>query len=232
MADLNIFIAFAAGILSFASPCLLPVIPGFLAYLTGSSTQNKISRKETFLSSLFFVLGFSAVFAALGVLLNTALESVSYDVQVWLSRIGGLVIIIFALQVMGLIRIPWLMQEHRSEIKRFKSKHLTSFVFGASFAVGWSPCVGALLGSVFALAVSQPGNAFFLLVAYGLGIGLPFLVVGFFADKIFLVIKKSAPFLKIFNWVVGIFLLILGALVFTNNLNLVASFLLPQGVIG
>jgi len=233
MAELSIIIAFVAGLLSFLSPCILPIIPGFIGYLSGASAQGAHARRETFLNSFFFVFGFSTIFALLGVLLNTALESVSYSVQIWLSRLGGAVIIIFALHIIGLIKIGFLMRDHKIEVKKkFRIQYVTSFVFGASFAVGWSPCVGAILGSVFALAVSQPGSAFILLMAYALGLGLPFLAVGLFSDKIFVLLNKSTRFLKYFNIIVGILLLILGVLVFTNNLSLVASYLLPAAVIG
>lgn len=233
MAEITIFVAIAAGLLSFFSPCILPIIPGFLAYLSGTTSLDAVSRKRTFLNSAFFVAGFSTIFALLGVLLNTVLENISYDVQIWLSRIGGLIIILFALHITGLVKIPFLMKDHKLEVKKkFHTQYATSFIFGASFAVGWSPCVGALLGSVFALAVSQPGTAFILLMGYAAGLGIPFLVVGLFTDKAFLLLNKSKKFLKYFNIVVGILLLVLGILVFTNNLNLVAAYLLPQGVIG
>ena len=231
MAELTIIVALVAGILSFLSPCILPIIPGFMAYLSGTTTLEKSSRLNTFLNSLFFVLGFSVIFAIFGVLLNTVLRGASYEIQIWLGRLGGAVIILFALHIIGLLRIPFLMQDHKIEVKNYSTKYLTSFIFGASFAVGWSPCVGAILGSVFALAISSPGLAFGLLIFYALGLGIPFLIVGLFTDQAMRIIRKSSVFLKYFNIVVGILLLILGVLVFTNNLNLVASFLIPQSVI-
>jgi cytochrome c-type biogenesis protein len=227
MAEINIFIAFAAGFISFISPCILPVLPGFMAFISGRTQEYQPKRIETFLSSLFFVLGFSIVFALFGVLLNTALMSSSYATRIWLERIGGAVIIIFSLQVLGLIRIPFLMMDHSVETKRFKSRYLTSFVFGAAFAVGWSPCVGAILGSVLGLAVSQPGSALVLLVAYAIGLGIPFLALGLFTEEIMGWIKKSKVIFKYFNLVVGTLLLILGILVFTDNLNYITYFLTP-----
>lgn len=230
MAEPTIILAFVAGIISFLSPCILPIIPGFIAYLSGTGVAEERSRSKTFLNSLAFVLGFSVIFAAMGVLLNTVLESASYDVQIWLGRIGGTIIIIFALHILGLLRIPFLMQDHKIESKeRFSKSYLTSFLFGASFAVGWSPCVGAILGSVLALAVTQPGIAFGLLTAYGIGLGIPFLVVGLFTNEAIGLLRKSTVILKYFNIIVGIMLIILGVLVFTNNLNLVANFLVPAG---
>ena len=222
MADITIIAAFIAGIISFISPCVLPLIPGFLAYLSGTSIGK--DRWKIFLNSVFYVLGFSSVFSLLGVLLNTILESISYSVELWLSRLGGLIIIIFGLYMLKIINIPFLDTEHAFKVKKFHISYITSFVFGAAFAVGWTPCVGAVLGSVFALSVTQPGLSFILLFSYSLGLGLPFLLVGLFSEQAIRVIRKLGPFLKYFNVIVGILLVILGILVFTQTLNIVANF--------
>lgn len=224
MVEPTIVVAFIAGIVSFVSPCVLPLIPGFLAYLSGTSTTQQGARLKMFLNSVAFVLGFSVIFALLGVLLNTILERVSYNVQTWLSRIGGVIIILFALYILGLIKVSFLEREHKIAVKKkFSITYVTSFVFGAAFAVGWTPCVSAILGSVFALAVTKPGLSFVLLLSYALGLGIPFLLVGLFTTQATNLINKSATVLKYFNIVVGILLLILGILVFTNKLNVVAN---------
>lgn len=224
MVEVSIIIAFLAGIISFLSPCVLPIIPGFLGYLAGSSAGQQPTRSGLFMASVFFVLGFSVVFAGLGVLLNTVLERISYSVQVWLARIGGIIIILFGLYLLGLIKPKFLEQEHKLTVTRkFSSTYITSFVFGAAFAVGWSPCVGAVLGSIFALAISEPGRSFALLISYALGLGLPFLIVGLFATQALNLIQKSGTFLKYFNYIVGVLLIILGILVFTLKLSAIAN---------
>ncbi len=224
MVEPTIIVAFIAGIVSFISPCVLPLIPGFLAYLSGTSTGQQGARLKVFLNSVAFVLGFSVIFALLGVLLNTVLERVSYNVQTWLSRLGGIIIILFALYILGLIKISFLEREHKLAVrKKFSITYVTSFVFGAAFAVGWTPCVSAILGSVFALAVTKPALGFVLLISYALGLGIPFLLVGLFTTQAINLINKSTIFLKYFNIIVGILLLILGILVFTNKLNVVAN---------
>ena len=224
MVEPTIIVSFIAGVLSFASPCVLPLSPGFLAYLSGTSTGQQGARLKIFLNSVAFVLGFSVIFALLGVLLNTILERVSYNVQTWLSRIGGIVIILFALYILGLIKINFLEREHKLAVKKkFSITYVTSFVFGAAFAVGWTPCVSFILGSIFALAVTKPGISFILLLSYALGLGIPFLLVGLFTTQAVNIIRKSETVLKYFNIVVGILLLILGILVFTNKLNVVAN---------
>ena len=224
MVETTIIVAFVAGLISFVSPCVLPLIPGFLAYLSGTSTGQQGAKLKIFLNSVAFVLGFSVIFALLGVLLNTVLERVSYNVQTWLSRIGGIIIILFALYILGLIRISFLEREHKFAVKKkFSITYITSFVFGAAFAVGWTPCVSAILGSILALAVTKPSLSFILLLSYALGLGIPFLAVGLFTTQATRLISKSATVLKYFNIVVGILLLILGILVFTNKLNVVAN---------
>jgi cytochrome c-type biogenesis protein len=225
MQDISILFAFVAGLVSFLAPCVLPLIPGFLAYLAGTSlAESQTHRRDIFLNSVFFVLGFSSVFAALGVLLNTLLEAIAYDVQVWLGRVGGAIIIFFGLYLTGLLKLSFLEQEHKLAVKiRFRSRYFTSFVFGAAFAVGWTPCVGAVLGSILALAATQPGSAFFLLLAYSLGLGLPFLLAGLFTAQAGSFFIRYARMFRYVNIAFGILLIALGVLVFTGNLSRIAN---------
>ena len=225
MENISIAIAFGAGVVSFLAPCVLPIIPGFLSYLAGASLKESESkRKEIFLNSLFFVLGFSVIFAILGVLLNTLLEAIAYDVLAWLSRVGGAIIIFFGLYLTGLIHIPFFEREHKFKIGKFKSRYLTSFAFGAAFAAGWTPCVGAALGAILGLAAAQPGLAFTLLLAYALGLGLPFLMVGLFASQAANFINRYARIFKYVNIIFGVILIGLGILMFTQTLSLIANF--------
>mgnify|MGYP001613064367 FL=1 len=218
--------AFLGGLVSFLAPCVLPIIPGFLAYLAGASaTDTGPKRKEIFVNSIFFVLGFSIVFALLGVLLNTLLENIAYDVQLWLSRIGGVMIIFFVLYLVGLITIPFLEREYKFGVKtQIKSRYATSFLFGLAFAAGWTPCVGPALGVILGLAATQPGSAFILLLTYALGLGIPFLIVGAFTGQAAEFINRHAAGLKYLNVIFGIILLALGILIFTQKLSLIANF--------
>jgi len=225
MADITLIAAFIAGILSFLSPCVLPLIPGYLAYLSGISlTESKLShltknaRLRIFLNAVLFVLGFTIVFSVLGVLLNTVLSDVITPVRIWLGRIGGTIIILFGLYLVNLIRIPWLEREHTLKAKKFKSSYITSFVFGTTFAVGWTPCIGPLLAGILTLAVVTPVNAFTLLLSYSIGLSVPFLIVGAFTSQSNKFIAKHAGAFKYVNIIGGILLIILGILVFTNNL--------------
>lgn len=190
------------------------------------SIETKQPRDWTiFLSSAFFVLGFSIVFSIVGVLLQTALAFASHDVKIWLGRVGGVIIILFGLFLLGLITPSFLERRHTLAVRRkFSSRYLTSFVFGAAFAVGWTPCVSAALGAILALAAVNAGSAFLLLFAYTLGIGIPFLLVGLFANQAQALIDKAGPFLRYVQYIFGTLLVVLGILIFTSELSKIANF--------
>lgn len=225
MLEIPLVVAFLAGIVSFASPCLLPLVPGYLAWLGGTNlAQAKTARLNIFINSLLFVLGFSAVFSSLGVLLNTLLEAVAYDAQIWLSRIGGSLVVFFGLYLVGLVRLPFLAAEYKINAGVGLPRFASSFVFGAAFAAGWTPCVGVVLGSILGLAATTPGTAFGLLLSYSLGLGLPFLVVGLFTAQAAGFFGKLGPWLPRIRVAFGILLVILGILSFTQNLAKLANF--------
>lgn len=189
-------------------------------------TNDKPKRDpRIFFASVFFVLGFSSVFSVVGILLQTVLSHASAEVEVWLSRIGGAIIILFGLFLLDLVTPKFLQQTHAVGVKmRFKSYYLTSFVFGAAFAVGWTPCVSAALGAILALATTSPGSAFVLLFAYTLGIGLPFLLVGLFTTEAEQFIEKAGSWLRYVQYVFGVILIALGVLIFTDQLSKIADF--------
>lgn len=233
MNQITLSLAFVAGLVSFLSPCVLPIIPGFLVYLAGTSAdQAKPNRLRIFLSALCFVLGFSIVFSLFGVLLNSVLVHVAYSVQLWLARIGGLVIIFFGLFLTGLIHIPYLERNHQVLVKKkFQSHYITSFVFGAAFAAGWTPCVGAVLGSILALSVTAPGSAFILLFWYSLGLGVPFLLVGLFTTQLSALFARSSRIVRGIHIVFGILLIVIGVFAFTEQLGLLANFQLLNSIL-
>ena len=226
MNDVTIPIAFAAGLVSFLSPCVLPIIPGFLAYLAGTSTDGKQNKSGIFFQSLWFVIGFSVVFAILGVLLNTVLVHVAGRVEEWLSYIGGTIVIIFGLYLTGLLHIGFLEKTHtmRVDTKSKRPRFITSFLFGFAFAAGWTPCVGATLGAIIGLAATSPGSAFTLLFSYALGLGVPFLLVGLFASQAAGFFERHERGLSYVNKVFGALLIVIGILVFTGSLSDIANF--------
>ena len=177
-----------------------------------------------FLSSVFFVLGFSIVFSIVGVLLQTVFAHASREVQMWLGRVGGVIIILFGLFVLGLFTPRFLQRDHKIAVRtRFSSRYLTAFVFGAAFAVGWTPCVSAALGAILALAAVNPSSAFVLLFAYTLGLGVPFLVVGAFTNQAQEFINRAGKWLTYVEYFFGVILIIIGIFIFTGELSKVAN---------
>ena len=226
MTDVTIIVAFGAGVVSFFAPCVLPLVPGFIAYLGGIALEKKtpdalVSRFAMFHASLFFVLGFTTVFAVLGLVLHSALVQAGPELQTILARVGGAIVIFFGLYLMGLVKLSFLERPHIFKVhKKFSSRALTSFVFGSAFAMGWTPCVGAALGAILGLAVLAPAKTFFLLVAYALGLGAPFLIIGAFAGEIEKYLSRSFAWMQYVNIIFGGVLVWFGALAFTQNLSI------------
>ncbi len=243
--ETSVLVSALAGAGSFFSPCILPIVPAFISYLSGttlSEVQNagdgsqvavkRMTRLNIFLNTVYFVLGFSLVFAVLGVIFNSVLANVGTGFQGTLQSIGGVVIIAFGAYLVLATKFRSLNFEKRmTKIPRFKTSYLTSFVFGAAFASGWTPCVGPILGSTLTLAATSPGAAYNSLLAYALGLGIPFLVTGAFFSQATGLIRRMVKYLKYFNPIMGTILIALGILVFTNQLSVVASFPLANEIV-
>lgn len=249
MVDTSVLVSALAGTGSFFSPCILPIVPAFVSYLSGttlSEIQNqdksgqgqsqvrvkRMTRLNIFLNTVYFVLGFSLVFAVLGVIFNSVLVNIGTGFQESLQWIGGIVIIVFGAYLILSTKFRQLNFERRmTNLPRFKTTYITSFVFGAAFASGWTPCVGPILGSTLTLAATSPGAAYNSLLAYSLGLGVPFLVTGAFFSQATGIIRKMVKHLRHFNPIMGAVLIIIGILVFTNQLSIVASFPLTENII-
>lgn len=232
MNEPTLALALLAGTVSFLSPCMLPVIPAFLAQLAGTSLGHaEIRRQDILVSTVLFVVGFSVVFAMLGVLLNAVLQEAATETLKWLSRAAGTVVILLGLHLTGLLRIPFLDRQFSIQPTTVKPGHFASLLFGASFAVAWTPCVGPILGSTLALAAAQPASAFPLLLAYALGLGAPFLLVALFPARAFGFIQKHRKATARLHAVFGVVLIGMGILVFTDTLSLLANFQLLNEVL-
>lgn len=184
---------------------------------------DKINKTKIFQSTLWFVLGFAVVFALLGVLIQTVFAYSSIGFQTWVSRFAGAFIIFFGIFMLDLVPIPALLREHKITVKKFKSVKLTSFLFGSAFAVGWTPCVSAALGAIIALAAVNPSSSFFLLMAYAAGIGLPFIIFGFFIDKVPKLLEKWGNIVFKLRYLFAGLIIVLGILIFTQRLSDVAN---------
>ena len=246
MVEASILVSALAGVGSFFSPCILPIIPAFVSYLSGTTLTEiqgegagntpvmvkKSVRLNIFLNTVYFVLGFSLVFAVLGVILNSFLANIGTNFQSTFQTIGGAVIIAFGAYLFLSTKLRILNFERRmTNLPRFKTTYLTSFVFGAAFASGWTPCVGPILGTTLTLAATSPGAAYNSLLAYSIGLGVPFLITGAFFSRSTKIIKKMVKHLKYFNPIMGAILIILGILVITNQLSIIGNFPLANEII-
>jgi cytochrome c-type biogenesis protein len=223
-------LALFAGLLSFLSPCVLPLVPAYLGYLSGTavsqSDREKSNRIATFVHALFFVLGFSVIFVALGATASFIGQVLNQHILT-LQKIGGIIVIIFGLHTIGIIKIPFLYYEARAEIKaRPKLGYLSSFLIGLVFAAGWTPCVGTVLSAIFFLAADTQtaGQGMLMLAAYSLGLGLPFLLVGGAFETISPWLRKLNRHLNIVSVVSGIFLIAVGVAIFAGWLTYLARF--------
>ncbi len=248
LAETSVLISALAGAGSFFSPCILPIIPAFVSYLSGTAlteiqSQNqslngtsvamqKSTRLNIFLNTVYFVLGFSLVFAIMGVVLNSFLANIGTSFQNTFQVIGGAVIIAFGGYLILSMKLRMLNFEKKMRnLPRFKTTYLTSFVFGAAFASGWTPCVGPILGTTLTLAATSPGAAYNSLLAYSLGLGVPFLITGAFFSQSTKIIRKMVKHLKYFNPLMGAILIVLGILVLTNQLSVIGNFPLASEII-
>lgn len=227
--------AFTAGILSFISPCILPIIPSFMFFISGTSAgamQNETEavkprvERQTILSALFFILGFSLVFVSLGAS-ATFLGSFLRDYQDLLRKIGGVVIIVLGLHMAGLIEIRALLYEKRMHFKARPPGYFGALLIGIAFALGWTPCIGPILGAILAVASTktQVSEGMLLLSAYSLGLAIPFFITALLMDKIFVHFRKIQKYMPKISLASGIFLIVIGAMIFTNALQSVSNYL-------
>ena len=240
MTEPTIIVALLAGLASFIAPCILPMIPAFLAYISGTTLAEikneqksniQINKINIVMNTIFFVLGFSIVFSTLGVLINSALlENVNQFTDT-LNTIAGIIIIIFGIFLILSTKINSLNKEKKFHIKNFKSSYPMSFVFGLAFAIGWTPCVGPILGTILTLAATTPSISFSLLLAYSTGLGIPFILMGISYSKSTKIISYMTKHLKYYNIVLGGFIILLGVLIFTNQLAYIANFPLLNEIV-
>ena len=240
MTEPTIMVALLAGLASFIAPCILPMIPAFLAYISGTTLSEiknqqksnvQINKINIVINTIFFVLGFSIVFSTLGVLINSVLlENVNQFTES-LNTVAGIIIIVFGIFLILSTKINSINKEKKFHIKNFKSSYPMSFVFGLAFAIGWTPCVGPILGTILTLAATTPSISFSLLLAYSTGLGIPFILMGVFYSKATKIISSMTKHLKYYNIVLGGCIILLGILIFTNQLAYIANFPLLNEIV-
>jgi len=217
--------AFVAGLLSFFSPCVLPLIPAYFTFITGFSIEelteeyNSEIRKKVFLSTVLFVLGFSLVFILMGASASY-LGGLMYTYKKLIRIIGGILIIILGIHLTGLIRIPGLDFEKRITLEKKPLHFFGTLIIGMAFGAGWSPCIGPLLGSILIVAGSQETvwQGVILLGIYSAGLAIPFIIISIFINFLLIFIKKTSKVLKYVNMVAGVVLIVVGLILVSNKL--------------
>ena len=228
----GMLLALGAGALSFLSPCVLPIFPAYLSYITGISVKeineqkNSEIRKKLLSHSVFFLLGVSLVFISLGVgasFLGKWLQVIINGPSgMLIQRLAGILIIIMGLFVAGWINIPFLMREKRAQYKKTNVSYIGTFFVGTGFAAGWTPCIGPIFGSILILAATNPGQGVFYTFMYVIGFVVPFLLLTFFIGSTKWIVQKSGIIMK----VGGVIMIAMGLVLFTGQMPRIAGFML------
>ena len=224
---IELFIAFGAGLISFLSPCVLPLIPGYISYISGSSLKELIEKKSVnIFPIILFTLGFSLVFISFGAtasFLGSVILNNSYELRI----ASGIIIIIFSLHILGIINLNFLNYEKRIYTEK-KSGIFGSILVGMAFGFGWTPCIGPILGSILALASTEENisKAIVLLSFYSLGLAIPFILSGFLIQKFLVFSKNFKKNISKVSKIGGIILLITGVLITTNQLQILGYYIL------
>jgi cytochrome c-type biogenesis protein len=229
-ASVSLLAAMVAGLLSFVSPCVLPIVPGYLSFISGvnvsrfkeEAAPRDLARRVGLLS-LVFVLGFSTVFVALG----AAATVVGATLQVWkreIGMVGGLVIVLLGLHTAGILRIPWLLYEARAQVTAKPVGLFGAYVVGLAFAFGWTPCIGPILGTILLYAAQQEtvARGVLLLAAYSLGLGVPFIAAGLAVNAFLGASSRLRRHMRAFELVSGLLLVAVGVLLMTDRLTVIA----------
>jgi len=237
-ADVTVWIALSAGILSFFSPCVLPLIPSYLTYITGLSFQqlqeehpNAKVRLTVVFHSLTFIAGFSIVFISLGALAGIASSSFQAHLReglVWVQRVGGLLIFLFGLHMSGIFHFGVLLGEKRVHIQNKPSGFFGTLLVGIAFAAGWTPCIGPILGGILAMVAGTSGGAtrgVLLLAFYSIGLGIPFLISGVLFHSFLAFFNKFRKHIRIMEIVTGVLLMVVGVMLFFDMFGKLSGYL-------
>ena len=222
-------VAFSAGLLSFLSPCVLPLVPSYLSFVTGMSLedlQEGVDKRATMIHSTLFVVGFSAIFMLLGASASFLGQFFRYY-EVWIARIGGIVIILLGLHLAGAFRLTPLMREKRVHLHDKPAGYLGTLGVGAAFGAGWTPCIGPVLGAILTFAASSDAfwSGVVLLGVYSLGLAVPFLLSAWAMERFLEVFARFRRFLPTVQVASGILLVVLGVLLLTGTFTILSTYL-------
>ncbi|MFC2149135.1 cytochrome c biogenesis CcdA family protein [Candidatus Auribacterota bacterium] len=231
----TIFVAFIAGLLSFLSPCILPLIPSYLFFITGLSakeltkeTDNKKVKLKALLNSLSFVAGFTFIFCILGATASF-LGQLFFQYQEYIMKGGAVFIIIFGIHLTGIFKLGFLQKEKRAHVSKGREcGYICSFIIGLAFGAGWTPCVGPILGSILVMAgtTGEVLKGVVLLAAYSLGIGLPFIFATLALNQFLGLMNRFKKWIQVLSIISGVFLIIVGVLLFTNQFTVLSQWLI------
>ena len=231
--NISVLVAFTAGLISFLSPCILPMIPSYLAFITGISLEElsqdknlKKVRKSVIANSLFFILGFSILFIAMGASATFIGKFLAKNIR-WFEIIGGSLVVILGLHFAGLFKLKFLEREKKIHLEKKPLGYVGTVLVGMAFGAGWTPCVGPILGSILTMAAATQNVAkgVILLISYSIGLGIPFLLTGLLIHKFFEYFKTIRKYFRVITLVGGILLVIIGLLLITGYFTTISSFL-------
>jgi cytochrome c-type biogenesis protein len=225
--QLGILIAFSAGLLSFLSPCVLPLVPSYITFITGMTLEDmQQTKRETILHALVFVCGFSLIFLALGAG-ATVFGQLMLRYRDWISRIGGALIIVFGLYMLGVFNFAFMMKDTRLHLSDKPIGYLGTLVVGIAFGAGWSPCIGPILGAILTMAANEADlqRGLVLLAAYSAGLAVPFLLAAVMVERFLKVFAKVRHQMVWVNRIAGGMLVVVGVLMVTNQFTLLSTWL-------
>lgn len=224
-----LFLSFIAGIVSFLSPCVLPLIPGYLSFICGTDLENLQKKSKYFIleKSLLFVLGFSIIFILLGAS-STFFGSFLLNKSNIFSNVISIIIIIFGLYLLGIVKFNFLNKELKFYISKYSNSFFFPLIVGMGFAFGWTPCIGPILGSILALASLENTliQGIFLLITYSIGLGIPFVLAGYYMGNFLVFSKKARKFISKIQKISGLILIVTGILILTSKLQSIGFYLL------
>jgi cytochrome c-type biogenesis protein len=225
--SVSLAVAFLAGLLSFLSPCVLPLVPSYVSFITGLSLDDLGQRRWVALThAILFVSGFTIIFLALGATATQLGRFLNYN-QVWLERVGGALIVFFGLYLLGVIRWGALARERRVHLQDKPVGYLGSVLVGLAFGAGWTPCIGPILGSIlmYASVKSSLGQGLLLLFAYSLGLAIPFLLAALLVERFIEWFKRFRRFIPLTTRIAGGILVVVGGLLMTGYFSVLAGWL-------
>ncbi len=238
MKDVSLHLSFLAGLLSFLSPCVLPLLPSYVSFITGISFEDLTAgvdqrriRRLTIISSLCFITGFSTVFIALGAS-SSMIGRIMFEYQEWIRIAGGVLIIIFGLFVAGILKMDFLMREKKVHLSGKPVGYVGTFLVGMTFAAGWTPCIGPILGTIL-LYASSKGSTLYglkLLAVYSLGLALPFFVSSLAINSFLSYSRGLMKYMRIIMVASGLLLIVFGLMMLTNRLREISGFLPDFGI--